>query len=104
VTLTPSGTTWGAALLAKYNFTPTISVAGRVEYIGSSGGANLLGYGVGSNAWTISITPTYQKGIFFVRGELSYVSVGSGAAGLLFGPNGTSSDQGRALVETGVIF
>jgi hypothetical protein len=104
VVLTPSGSTWGAALLAKYNFTPAISVAGRVEYVSSSGGANLLGYGVNSNAWTFTITPTYQKGIFFVRGELSYTSIGSGAPGLMFGSTGTASDQGRAVVETGVIF
>jgi hypothetical protein len=104
VVLTPSGSTWGAALLGKYNFTPTISVAGRIEYVSSSGQADLLGYGVGSNAVTLTITPTYQKGIFFVRGELSYVAVSSGSAGFMFGPNGTDSNQTRAVVETGVIF
>ncbi len=104
VVLTPSGSTWGAAFLTKYSFTPTISVAGRIEYISSSGGANLLGYGVGSNAWTFTITPTYQKGIFFVRGELSYTTIGSGTPGLLFGSSGTSTDQGRAMLETGFIF
>jgi hypothetical protein len=104
VVLTPSGTTWGAALLAKYSFTPEISVAGRLEYIGSSGGANLLGYGVGSNAWTITVTPTYQKGIFFIRGEISYAGVSSGTPGFMFGPSGTSTDQTRGMVETGVIF
>jgi len=102
--LTPSGSTWGAALLAKYNFTPTISVAGRVEYVGSSGGANLLGYGVSSNAWTFTITPTYQKGIFFVRGELSYTGVGSGTNGFMFGANGNSNNQTRGMIETGFIF
>jgi hypothetical protein len=104
VVLTPSGTTWGAALLAKYSFTSEFSVAGRLEYISSSGGANLLGYGVGSTAWTISVTPTYQKGIFFIRGELSYVGISSGTPGFLFGKTGTSTDQARGMIETGVIF
>ncbi|HLK23686.1 MAG TPA: outer membrane beta-barrel protein [Caulobacteraceae bacterium] len=104
VLVVPSGTTWGAAVLTKYNFTPTFSVAGRVEYVSSSGGANLLGYGVGSNAWTITLTPTYQKGIFFVRGELSYAAVGSGTPGFMFGKTGNADNQTRALVETGVIF
>jgi hypothetical protein len=104
VTLSSTGDTWGGALLAKYNFTPAISVAGRVEYVSSNGRANLLGYGVNSNAWTLTITPTYQKGIFFVRGELSYVAVGSGTPGAMFGPNGTDTDQTRGMIETGVIF
>jgi hypothetical protein len=99
-----AGDTWGGAILAKYNFTPQVSLAGRVEYITSSGLANLLGYGVNSNAWSITLTPTYQKGIFYVRGEASYVSVGGGTAGLMFGALGTSSQQTRILGEAGVIF
>jgi hypothetical protein len=99
-----SGETWGGALLAKYSFTSQWALAGRVEYISSDGKANLLGYGAGSNAWSFTLTPTYQKGIFFARGEFSYVSVGSGAAGLMFGSLGNSSDQVRAMFETGLIF
>jgi hypothetical protein len=99
-----SGNTWGGAILAKYNFTPEISLAGRVEYIASSGLANLLGYGVNSNAWSITLTPTYQKGIFFARGEVSYVGLGHGAPGLMFGSLGTSADQTRVLGEAGVVF
>ncbi len=104
VPISLSGNTWGAAVLTKYSFTPTFNLAGRIEYISSSGQANLLGYGVNSNAWTLTITPTYQKGIFFVRGELSYVAVGSGTPGAMFGPNGTDTDQTRGMIETGVIF
>jgi len=99
-----SGSTWGVAGLAKYSFTPEISLAGRVEYEGSSGVANLLGYGINSSAWSITLTPTWQKGIFFVRGEFSYVGVTSGTAGDMFSANGLSSDQTRALVEGGVMF
>ena len=101
--LTPSGSTIGAAVLAKYSFTPEFNLAGRVEYISSSGAANLL-YGPGSNAWSITVTPTYQKGIFFVRGEASYVSVGSGTPGFIFGATGLATIQTRVLGEIGFIF
>jgi Putative beta-barrel porin-2, OmpL-like. bbp2 len=64
----------------------------------------LLGYGVNSDAWSITLTPTWQKGILFVRGELSYVGVGSGTPGLMFGTAGTDDSQFRGLVEAGVLF
>ncbi len=104
VPISLSGDSWGIALLAKYSFNPVFNLAGRVEYIGSSGAANLLGYGVGSNAWSLTLTPTYQKGVFFIRGEVSWVSIGSGTTGLMFGPNGDKTDQVRGLVETGFVF
>jgi len=115
-----SGDAWGAAVLTKYNFTPEISLSGRGEYIKSDGLANLLGYGVNSSAWSLTITPAYQKGIFFIRGEASYVGVngyvhsvtvpavppvgsyvldGSG-----FGPTGNSGSQFRVMGEAGVVF
>ncbi|MGH6957883.1 MAG: outer membrane beta-barrel protein, partial [Caulobacteraceae bacterium] len=98
------GETWGGAILAKWSFTPQMSLAGRFEYISSDGPANLLGYGVGSRAWSITLTPTYQRGVLFVRGEVSYVGALSGTPGLMFGAAGLSGDQTRALVETGAIF
>ncbi len=98
------GDAFGAAVLAKYQFNPEWSLAGRFEYITSSGPANLLGYGQGSDAWSITVTPTWQKGILFVRGELSYVGVGGGAPGLMFGVAGVASDQFRGLLEAGVLF
>jgi hypothetical protein len=99
-----SGETWGGALLVKYSFTPQWALAGRAEYISSSGASNLLGYGVGSDAWSVTLTPTYQKGIFFARGEFSYVGVGGGTKGLMFGSLGDASNQTRAMFETGLIF
>ena len=69
------GSAWGVAVLTKYNFTPEFSVAARAEYEGSSGDGDLLGYGVDSSAWSITVTPTYQKGIFFIRGEASYTGI-----------------------------
>ena len=99
----PSGQSYGFAVLAKYSFNPLWSLAGRVEWIGSSGGASLL-YGPGSNAWSLTLTPTYQKGIFFVRGDVSYVGIGSGTVGAMFGQNFDKSDQVRGMLEGGVIF
>jgi hypothetical protein len=100
---TPSGESYGGAVLAKYSFTPEISLAGRVEYIGSSGHAALL-YGPGSNAWSVTLTPTYQKGIFFGRLEFSYVGIGSGTPGFELGANFDKKDQVRGFAEVGVIF
>ncbi|HVM99417.1 MAG TPA: outer membrane beta-barrel protein [Caulobacteraceae bacterium] len=99
-----SGDTIGFAVLAKYQFNPHWSLAGRVEYIKSHGAANLLGYGVDSDAWSITVTPTYQQGIFFVRGEFSYTGVGGGTPGLMFGTFGTDDTQARLLAEAGVMF
>lgn len=100
---TPSGSTVGAAILAKYSFNAEISCSGRLEAINSSGGANLL-YGPRSSAWSFTLTPTYQKGIFFFRTEGSYVSIISGKKGFMFGHNGRKNNQTRLFVETGVIF
>jgi hypothetical protein len=98
------GDTFGVAVLAKYQINPAWSLGGRVEYITSSGAANLLGYGVNSDAWSITVTPTWQKGILFVRGELSYVGVGGGTPGLMFGSAGIQDNQFRGLLEAGVLF
>jgi Putative beta-barrel porin-2, OmpL-like. bbp2 len=104
---TSGASTYGAALLASYAFTDNVSLAGRAEIIGSSGGAgaaNLLGYGPGSAAWSLTLTPTYQQGIFFARAEGSVVGISSVAAGSGFGRSGTSKTQGRFMVETGILF
>ena len=102
-----------SALLAKYTLNHEWSLGARAEYIKSSGGAcgadpncvptNML-YGAKSDAWSLTITPTYEKGIFFVRGELSYVRVGHLEAGYGFGRDLNQRDQVRALVETGILF
>jgi hypothetical protein len=113
--LTTSGETWGGAILAKYSFTPEFSLAGRAEYIKSSSDdcdpadlacaeTNLLGFGPGAKAWSLTLTPTYQKGIFFLRGEVSYVKVDDGTPGLGFGEFADKDSQTRGVVETGFIF
>lgn len=100
--------TYGGAVLASFAFSDSFSLAGRVELIGatgslSGGSANLLGYGPGSSAWSLTLTPTYQAGIFFVRGEGSVVQASNIASGLAFG-GGNERTQGRFLVEAGLIF
>jgi hypothetical protein len=103
--------TIGGAILASYAVTDKISVAGRAEYIGATGNenspqgsaANLL-YGIGSTAWSLTLTPTFQWNQFFFRGEVSYVQANSYTAGDVFGKEGNNNSQVRGLVETGVIF
>jgi Putative beta-barrel porin-2, OmpL-like. bbp2 len=80
----------------------------RFEYIGSSGsqasGAPNLLYGPGSNAWSVTLTPTYQYKIFFARAEFSHVGTNSTTSGLVFGPTGTNTTQTRFMFEAGVLF
>jgi hypothetical protein len=101
--ITGSGSHWGAAVLAKYSFSPMFSLAGRAEYISSSGATNML-YGPGSNAWSLTLTPTWQFKTFFIRGEVSYTGLGKAAPGSAFGANGDKNSQTRAMVETGILF
>ena len=102
--------TLSGAILASYAITDKLSVAGRAEYIGTTGNegtnngaANLL-YGVGSDAWSLTLTPTFQWNQFFFRGEVSYVQANSYTAGDVFGQEGKNNSQVRGLIETGVIF
>ena len=63
-----SADSWGGALLANYNADTNWNIAGRVEYMDTSRGDNLL-YGVGSKAWSITLTPTYRSKVLFARAE-----------------------------------
>jgi len=108
-----SASTYGGAILANYSFgegspLPGVSLPIRLEYIASTGSAangapNLL-YGPGSNAWSITVTPTYQYKIFFARAEFSHVGTTNTTAGLVFGPGGTNKTQTRAVLEAGILF
>ncbi len=98
--------TIGGAILASYKINDYVNLAGRWEYIDSSGGptaANLLGYGPGSAAMSFTLTPTFQNGIYFIRGEASLTQLYSITPGLGFG-TGSGRTQARFLVETGVVF
>jgi len=107
-----SAKSYSGAVLAKYSFTPVFSVALRAEYLDTTAGgcaiggcalANLL-YGSGSSAASLTLTPTYQKGAVFVRGELSHTAIAHLAPGDGFGSMGMATTQDRALIETGVLF
>ena len=92
------------AVLVSYAFDDNFKLAGRFEYISTSGnGPNIL-YGNGSKAWSFTITPTYQYKIYFARAEFSYVGVSSGTVGAELGPFLDQTSQSRLMVETGIIF
>jgi hypothetical protein len=100
--------TTGGAMLASYTFKHGFSLPVRWEYISSSGSVtdqavNLL-YGPGSSATSITVTPTYQRGGFFVRGDLAYVRASSITAGDGFSRTGMNQNQPRAMAEFGFMF
>jgi hypothetical protein len=100
--------TKGGAVLFSYAFKGGFSLPVRWEYIGSSGNAaqdavNLM-FGPGSSGTSITVTPTYQKGGFFVRGDLSWAHAGSFTKGDVFGPLGLNNNQTRGVIETGFVF
>ena len=57
-----------------------------------------------SGAWSLTLTPTYQRALFFARGEASYTRIGRLAPGFGFGSNFDKRDQVRLMFETGVLF
>jgi hypothetical protein len=98
----------GAAILLSHAFAHGFSLPVRFEYISSSGSAaaksvNLM-YGPGSSATSFTVTPTFQQGGFFVRGDLAYVHVSNMAPGAGFGTLGANAGQPRAMVEFGFMF
>ncbi len=101
--LLDTASTYGVALAMKFACNTYWSITGRAEYIDTAGGTNVA-YGPGSSAWSLTLTPTYQRGIFFVRGEASLVEADNITAGSAFGQDGTNRSQWRLLVETGVLF
>ena len=96
------GSDWGVGVLASCQIDPQWSLNGRVEYEDSSGAGSPLLYGPGSSAWSITLTPTWQKSLFFIRGELSYTALGDQTFG--FGKTFRDDNQFRALLEAGVAF
>jgi hypothetical protein len=98
----------GGAVLVTYNFPHHFSLAGRGEYLGTTGApagdaVNLL-CGPGSGAWSATITPTFQDHAFFVRGEFSFVGAMKVTPGSGFGNLGLARSQARGVVETGFMF
>ncbi len=109
---TAKETSWGAALLASYAFDAKSKLAGvslpfRVEYMSTSGATlaspNLL-FGQGGNAWSFTVTPTYQYKNYFIRGEVAYVTANKFKAPDAYGVAGDRGNQTRGLIETGILF
>jgi hypothetical protein len=105
---THSADSYSGAILANYAFNSNFSLAGRAEYITTTGsnsdGAPSLLYGAGSKAFSLTATPTYQINRFFVRADVSWVQAASLTPGDGFGRNGNDKDQVRGVLETGVMF
>ena len=100
--------TTGGAILLSYAFKHGFSLPVRWEYISSSGNAaenavNLM-YGPGSAGTSFTVTPTYQAGGFFARGDVSYTYASNSTPGYVFGPKGMSDNQVRAAIEVGFVF
>ncbi len=101
-------TTGGAVLLTRL-FKHGVSLAVRPEYIKSSGNvadpeAISLLYGPGSGAFAFTVTPTYVKDAFFLRGDFSIVHATSSVPGFGFGSSGTDNNQPRGVLEAGFMF
>ncbi len=97
------------AILVNRSFKHGFALPVRWEFIGSTASANdpnavNLMYGPGSKGTSITVTPTYQHGGFFFRGEFAYVHISDIAPGLGFGKNGDLKNQNRAMAEFGFIF
>lgn len=103
-----STATLGEAVLGNYTLAPHLSLAGRAEYLVSTGnvrdGSVNLIYGPGSKAVSVTLTPTYRYKAFFARGELSLVHAFHISTGDAFGLNGMSNAQYRGAIETGFLF
>jgi hypothetical protein len=100
--------TRGGAILASHAFKHGFSLAGRWEYITSTGSVrehavNLL-FGPGSAGTSYTLTPTFQYGRFFFRGDLSWVHAISFSPGNALGPTGVNANQPRAVGEIGFLF
>lgn len=98
----------GGALLVSRTFQHGFSLAGRGEYLASTGssaeGSVNLMYGPGSSAWSITLTPTFQYHRFFARTDLSFVRANSITSGAAFGPAGANQNQPRGVMEVGFLF
>jgi hypothetical protein len=100
--------TTGGAILVNHTFKHGFSLPGRWEYISSSGNAtekavNLM-FGPGSAGTSLTVTPTFQYGGFFFRGDLSWVHAIDSTPGFAFGAGGMNQNQYRAVGEIGFIF
>jgi hypothetical protein len=100
--------TTGGAILLSHAFKHGFSLPVRWEYITSSGSpaqdaVNLM-FGAGSAGTSVTVTPTFQYGGFFFRGDVSFVHAINPVPGDVFGKGGTLQNQPRAVAEIGFMF
>ena len=70
------------------------------------------GFGAGSNAFSVTVTPTFTFDRYFLRVEYAHVELGGitrgnladGTLGTGFGRTGNRTSQDRYMVETGITF
>src|SRR5207249_1591901 len=99
----------GGAILVNHTFKHGFSLPLRWEYITSKGSAtdpdvvNLM-YGPGSAGTSVTVTPTFQYGGFFFRGDLAWAHVSDITPGTAFGRAGMNQNQPRAMAEIGFLF
>ena len=99
----------GGAILLSHAFKHGFALPVRWEYITSKGSTtdpdvvNLM-YGPGSGGTSITVTPTFQYGGLFFRGDISFVHATNYTKGSVFGPAGLDQNQTRAVAEIGFIF
>jgi hypothetical protein len=99
---------FSGAVMGSYALTDNFFVAARAEGFGSTGNAidgaaNYL-FGPGADAWSLTLTPTYQYKNFFARGEVSYVQAEGYTPGDVFGTKNDNPAQVRGVLETGIFF
>ncbi|MBV9737188.1 MAG: outer membrane beta-barrel protein [Candidatus Eremiobacteraeota bacterium] len=100
-----------AVLMGTYTWSSPFSLAFRWESVwnnsstgDTSGNADLVGYGPGSSARSITLTPTYHfAGYGVLRLEYSHVWISSFTPGLGFEIGGTGGNQDRFGFELGVV-
>ena len=105
---TQSSNDISAMIHSDYYLTKTWSIATGVDYEhanstgeGTAATGGYFGYGAGSSAIGVIITPTYVDNGYFIRDELSYVHLTNYSSG--FGV-GNRPDQFRDILETGFWF
>jgi len=98
-----------AALLGSYAMTPRFSLGFRYENARDASAVNalganadLLGFGPGSAAQSLTLTPAYHLGTLFVRAEIARVELSGFTPGLGFGNSGSADTQTRIGLELGV--
>src|SRR5262249_15548838 len=99
-----NGTMIGGAVLTSYAIDDNWKVAGPPRYNSADkkGEPQSADHRPRSNAFTLTLTPSYQWKWLYARADVSYVTLGGGGVG--FGAAYNKSDQVRGMLEIGGLF